>query len=91
MTVHDTPAMPLLAAAGFLLGAVYFASLRRSVGLSIARRMWASYMAAALVRILAAVLFFTLAVHWGVPALLAAFAGFLVARQLALRAARRPA
>lgn len=91
MTVPDTPVVPLLAVAGFLLGTAYFAALRRTVGLVIARHAWAPYAASALVRVLAAVLVFSLAARWSVPALLAAFAGFLLARQRALRAARRPA
>lgn len=77
------------AAAGFLLGAGYFASLRREVRLAVARRGWSSYMLSALARIAAATLFFVFAVRWGVPSLLAAFAGFVAARQLAVRRAGR--
>jgi len=83
------PAGPLLATAGLILGVAYFGSLRRSVRLSIEQHAWWRYMVAALTRIVAAALFFTLAVRWGAAALLAAFAGFLVARLLAVRAARR--
>ena len=94
MIAHQTlaslwPAAPLLAAAGFALGAAYFASLRRSVRLSLEREVWRRYMLSALVRIAAAGLFFSLAMRWGAPALLAAFAGFIAARYLALRPARR--
>lgn len=81
--------VPLLAAAGFALGVAHFASLRRGVHLSIARHALLPYAAWALVRIAAAALFFTFAVRWGLPALLAAFAGFLAARTRALRDARR--
>lgn len=86
------PAVLLLASAGFAVGLAYFASLRRGVArLALVRHAWLPYLLWALARIAAAALFFTLAVHWGVPALLAACAGFLAARQLALRAVRRPA
>lgn len=83
------PAVVLFGLAGYVLGRSYFAFLRRGVRLSVARRVWAPYMLGALVRIAAAALFFAFIVRWGAPALLAAFAGFLAARQLALRAARR--
>jgi F1F0 ATPase subunit 2 len=89
MIASDALAIPPLAAAGFVLGKAYFASLRRGVRISIARRAWAPYMLSASARIAAAALFFTLAVRWGAPGLLAGFTGFLAARQLALRAARR--
>lgn len=94
MIAHDIsaslrPAVLLLAIAGFVLGVTYFASLRRGVRLSIARHAWLPYILWALARIAAAALFFAFAVRWGVPALLAAFVGFLAARQLAVRAARR--
>lgn len=96
MITHPTlaglwPAAPLLATAGFALGAAYFASLRRSVRLSLERDLWRRYVPPAIIRIAAAALFFSLAVRWGLPALLAAFAGFLAARYLALRSARRVA
>ena len=94
MIAHDVgsglrPALALLAVAGFALGVVYFASLRRGVHLAIARQAWLPCMAWGFLRIAAATLFFTFPVHWGLPAPLAAFAGFLAARTLALRGARR--
>lgn len=93
MMTHDTSAslwaaVPVLAAAGFAVGVAYFASLRRGVRLSTASHAWLPYMLWALARIVAAALFFMFAVRWGMPALLAAFAGFLFARLLALRGAR---
>lgn len=93
MIAHDVisgvwPAVLLLAIGGFALGLAYFASLRRGLHLSIARQACLPYMVWALVRIAAAALFFTVAVRWGAPALLAAFGGFLAARALALRGAR---
>lgn len=83
------PAIPVFAAAGFLLGTGYFASLRRGVRRSIVSHAWLQYVLWAIARIGAAVLFFVFAARWGAPALLAAFAGFLTARQLAVRTARR--
>jgi F1F0 ATPase subunit 2 len=96
MIAHQTlaslwPTAPLLATAGFVLGMAYFASLRRGVLLAVERHAWLGYLLSALIRIAAAALFFTFAVRWGAPALLAAFGGFLAARYLAVRAARRPA
>jgi N-ATPase, AtpR subunit len=96
MTTRDTlasllPAVALFAAAGFALGMGYFASLRRGVRLAVARHRWSSYLLLALARMTAAALFLAFAVRWGVPALLAAFAGLLAARRIAVRAARRPA
>lgn len=94
MTVHGSlarllPAVMLLATAGFLAGLAYFASLRRGIQLSVARRSWSRYVLLAPARIGAAALFFTFALRWGAPALLAACAGFLAARALAVRSARR--
>ena len=94
MIAHDAilglrPAVLLVAVAGFALGIAYFASLRRDVHLSVARHAWLRYIVWALMRIAAAALFFTFAARWGLPALIAAFAGFLAARTLALHRARR--
>lgn len=86
-----SPAIPVFAAAGFAFGSAYFASLRRGLRICVAGRAWSSYVLLALVRILAAALFLAFAVRWGLPSLLAAFAGFLIARHLAVRAARGPA
>lgn len=82
-------AVPLLGAAGLMAGMAYFASLRRGVQRSVARGAWSGLMLSAIARVALAALFFALAVHWGLPALLGAFAGFLFARHLAVRAARR--
>lgn len=92
MIAHDVASglWPLLlAVGGFALGLGYFASLRHGVQLAIARHVWRPYIVWALVRIAAAALFFTFVLRWGLPALLAAFAGFLAARTLAMRGARR--
>ena len=82
-------AVPVFAAAGLVLGMAYFVSLRRIVQSLAARRAWSSYALSAVARLGAMALFFTFAARWGAPVLLAAFAGFLVARQLAVRSARR--
>ena len=93
MTVYAvsklTSAVALFAAAGFALGVAYFASLRRGARVSVARRAWSPYVLLALARLVAAALFFTFAARWGMTALLAAFVGFLGARQTAARSARR--
>jgi len=96
VTTHDAlagigPAIALLGTAGFAVGLMYFASLRCGVRLSIARRAWLPYMLLALARIASVALFFTFSLRWGVPSLLAAFVGFLIARQVAVGAARRVA
>jgi hypothetical protein len=71
------------AAGGIILGAGYFALLRRSLALRAAGAL-----ALALGRLLAAVAFFGFAARFGALPLLSAFLGFLAARPLALRAAR---
>lgn len=95
MITHDTILTLWLDAAllvaGFALGTGYFASLRHGLELSVARRACSPYMLLALARLAAAALFFTFAVRWGLPPLLAAFVGFLAARQLALHSARKVA
>jgi hypothetical protein len=83
------PAAAGFVAAGFVLGLGYFASLRRGLRLAVTRGAWLPYWLLAIARIVAAALFFSFAVRRGVPALLAMFAGFLIARHLAVRAARR--
>ncbi len=78
------------AAAGLLLGCVQFAALRRTVELYRAGRYLAPS-ALTLSRLAGAIVFFGLAARLGALPLLSAFLGFLLARRLALRAARRPA
>jgi hypothetical protein len=74
--------------AGFAFGLGYFAALRRTVELYGARVARLVPIALTLGRIAAAILFLGLAVAQGALPLLAAFLGFLLARSLALRAAR---
>jgi len=78
------------AAAGLVFGLVHFAVLRRTVDLYGAGRGLAPA-ALTLIRIAGAIVFFGLAARLGALPLLSAFLGFLLARVLALRAARRTA
>lgn len=78
-----------MAAAGLVFGLGYFAALRRTVHLFGSGRGRFAPAALTLGRILAAVVFLLSAARLGALALLAAFLGFLLARALALRAARR--
>lgn len=93
MTAHTTGADPwlamLFAPAGLAFGWVYFAALRRGVASCMSEGALGRCAGGLLARLAAAALFFACAVHWGVWPLLAAFLGFLGARQLALRAAGR--
>ena len=72
--------------AGSALGALYFALLRETASL---RPLPA--LSALAARIVVATAFFLAAARFGAAPLLAAFAGFLVARALALRIMRRAA
>lgn len=79
----------MLAAAGLVFGWGYFAALRRGITAYVGQDQPWRAVAWALVRLAAAVLFFGFAVCWGTWPLLAAFLGFLTARQIAVRTARR--
>jgi len=85
------PAIAIFAVAGFGLGVAYFALLRHGVHLALARHACSPYVLGALARMAVAALFFAFAARSGLPALIAGFGGFLLARQIAVRAARRPA
>ena len=80
---------PPMALSGFAFGLVYFAALERSVTLFASNRGWLGPLAFTLGRMAAAVLFLGLAAKLGASFLLAAFLGFLLARAVSLRAARR--
>ena len=82
------PLIALTAFLGALFGWCYFALLRRWVSAYVARGAAFGILASALVRLAAAAAFFTIAAHRGVPTVLAAFLGFLLARTYALRTAR---
>jgi hypothetical protein len=77
--------------AGLVFGIVHFAGLRRTVELYSGGRSRLVAAALTLGRIAGAILFFGLAARLGALALLSSFLGFLLARTLALRAARRTA
>lgn len=79
----------LLAAAGLIFGWGYFAALRRGVVAYVGHDRVGRAVVWTLVRLAAAVFFFGFAVRCGAWPLLAAFLGFLTARQIAVRTARR--
>ena len=76
---------------GLVFGLVYFAALRRTVELYTKCRSGLTVIALTLGRIAVAIAFFSLAVRLGALPLLSSFLGFLLARMLALRMARRTA
>jgi len=75
--------------AGFAVGVVYFESLRRTVVRCTARTGWLEPAALTAGRIAVAVAVFAIAARVGAVALLLCFAGFLLARHIALRRSRR--
>ena len=77
--------------AGLVLGLLYFAALRRTSVLLAAGNDWTHPLLFTAARIGGAVVFLVLAAKLGAAPLLAAFAGFLVARMIALRFVRRSA
>jgi F1F0 ATPase subunit 2 len=79
----------LMAVAGTALGLAYFACLRRTVDLFASGAGWARPVLLTLLRIAGAAGALALAARFGAPALLAAFLGFLLARAIALKGARR--
>ncbi|HTT05761.1 MAG TPA: ATP synthase subunit I [Steroidobacteraceae bacterium] len=94
MHLFQPPLQPLalpwalaLSPLGFGLGCGYFAVLRRGVACLLTGRPGA--LALLLARMGTVVLLLALAAHWGAPALLSLFGGFLLARAVALRDAGR--
>jgi len=83
-----TPAM-LLVPAGFLFGRLYFGVLRHAADALARRRPGLEDLLTLLARLLAAAVFFGFAAREGGLALLMALLGFLVARAVVLRTARR--
>jgi len=81
----------LFAIAGLAFGWAYFAALRRTVDVYVTGRHRFMPAILTLARIAGATVFLAAAVQFGALALLMAFLGFLAARSLALRAARRVA
>ena len=94
MTGAPFSATPLLYAAlglaGFAFGLVYFAAVKRTATLFAAGSGWLAPAALTIARIASAATLLALAAKPGAASLLAAFAGFMLARTVALRAARRP-
>lgn len=75
-------------AAGIAIGLAYFRALRWTIQRGGAHPL-VIHAVASLARLVAAALFFGVAARLGAVPLLAAFAGFLLARALAMRAVRR--
>jgi len=84
---------PVVAAAlaGLGCGLVYFWALKRSVDLLVAGRGWSMPLCLTLSRIIAIAAAFTALAWSGAGPLLGAAVGFLIARTISVRAARRPA
>jgi hypothetical protein len=85
----DLALIVTMALAGVVFGMVYFATLRRAVALFTAGGGWVGPLTLTLARVAAAVVFLGLAAKLGAAALIAAFLGFLLARSIMLRVARR--
>jgi hypothetical protein len=81
--------MVIMAIAGLVFGSLYFAALKRSVTLFVGGCRWLRPLALTLGRMTAAAAFLFIVAKLGAAPLLAAFAGFLVARAFALREQRR--
>ncbi|HVY57767.1 MAG TPA: ATP synthase subunit I [Xanthobacteraceae bacterium] len=79
----------LMALAGLVFGLIYFAALKRSVSLLVGGSGFLGPLALTLGRIGAAAALLVVAAKLGAAPLLAAFAGYLMARGVALRAERR--
>jgi hypothetical protein len=93
MTLHSLFTAPMLAsamaAAGLTVGLGYFALLRRTVQLYGSGHSHLGPVAFTLARLVGAAVSLAFAARLGAPSLLAAFLGFLAARTIALRRARR--
>ncbi len=93
MTGAPFSATPLLygaiGLAGFVFGLLYFAAVQRTATLFAAGSGWLAPAALTIGRIAAAATLLSLAAKLGAASLLAAFAAFILARVVALRAARR--
>ena len=82
-------ALPLALAAGLVVGLGYFKLLGKTIALYGRQGSWLGPVALTLGRLLGVGLLLALAARFGALALLVAFVGFLLARAIALRAARR--
>lgn len=79
----------MMAFAGFMFGLFYFATLKRTVAHFATGCGWFHPVVLTLGRTGAAVVFLALAAKLSAASLLVSFLGFLLARSMALRAARR--
>ena len=93
MTIYSLISHPQLTAimtfAGLLFGLLYFLALKRSVTLFVSGKGWPVPLALTLGRIAAAAGLLFVAARLGAAPLLGGFAGFLIARALALHAQKR--
>lgn len=87
--IADAELTAMMTFAGLPFGLLYFAALNRSVTLFVGGRGWHGPIGLALGRFGAAIGFLLIAAKLGAAPLLGGFAGFLMARALALRAPRR--
>jgi len=74
---------------GLACGLAYFHALRKTIDLFTAGRGWLWPLGLTLARILAAIVVLTLLARLGALALLAGFAGFLLAKMIATRSGHR--
>jgi F1F0 ATPase subunit 2 len=74
---------------GFAVGVVYFEALRRTAMRFTTRKGWLEPVALTASRIGIAVAVFAIAARFGAAALLVTFAGFLIARTVAVYRSRR--
>ena len=88
---QDIFAMLASALAGGVFGWLYFRAMRHTVQRLVAGASAGAVAGLTLVRIAIAGLLALFLARWGAAMLLAAFAGFLIARTVMLRAARREA
>jgi N-ATPase, AtpR subunit len=88
-TLHLRPVLwaAIMVPAGFACGWAYFVALREGCARLLAGRRGVLVLAG--LRLVAVAALLTLAAHRGATALLATFAGFLLARSLAVGRARR--
>lgn len=89
MNANALMVVPFAALAGLGFGLAYFAAIRRTVASFVAGGGWWGLGASTLVRLAVAGIAFALAAQFGAAVLLAAAVGFLAARGIALRTARR--
>lgn len=87
--ISNPAILPAISVAGFAVGLVYFAMLRRTAELYGAGRGWLGPAALTLGRVAGVAILLAFAAKLGAGPLLAAFLGFLVARMAMLHTVRR--